>query len=107
MKRRDVLKTGLVTGAGLSVAPYVKGFNPNAKLDYTADEFGDDFLWGVATAAYQIEGAWNADGKGPSIWDTFSHKRGKIKTGENGDVSCDFYNNYHNDIGLVLSLIHI
>ena len=56
MKRRDVLKTGLVAGAGLSVAPYVKGFNPNEKLDYTAAEFGDDFLWGVATAAYQIEG---------------------------------------------------
>ncbi|MCX7769251.1 MAG: family 1 glycosylhydrolase, partial [Flavobacteriales bacterium] len=63
----------------------------------TASQFGKDFLWGTATAAYQIEGAWNKDGKGPSIWDAFTHRRGTIKTGENGDVACDFYHRYPQD----------
>ena len=51
-----------------------------------AAAFPDGFLWGTATAAYQIEGSPDADGKGPSIWDTFSHTEGKIAGGENGDV---------------------
>lgn len=67
----------------------------------TADQFGPGFLWGTATAAYQIEGAWNKDGKGPSIWDDFSHKKGHIKTGENGDVACDFYHRYPEDLDLL------
>ena len=58
----------------------------------------------AATAAYQIEGAWNVDGKGPSIWDTFSHKKGKILNGDNGDVSCDFYHNYSQDLALLQSM---
>ena len=45
---------------------------------FTKDDFGDDFKWGVSTAAYQVEGGHTADGKGPSIWDTFSQKRKKI-----------------------------
>ena len=53
--------------------------------------FPEGFLWGTATAAYQIEGAWNADGKGPSVWDTFSHMPGKIQGGDTGDVACDHY----------------
>ncbi len=68
---------------------------------FKRSDFGPDFEWGVATAAYQIEGAWNVDGKGPSIWDTFTHKRGKIKTGENADIACDFYNSYPSDIALM------
>ncbi|MFN0200677.1 MAG: GH1 family beta-glucosidase [Bacteroidia bacterium] len=67
-------------------------------------DFGKDFLWGVATAAYQIEGGHDADGKSPSIWDTFSHKKNKIKTGENGDISCDFYHRYPEDLTLLKSL---
>ncbi|MCS6981504.1 MAG: GH1 family beta-glucosidase [Flavobacteriales bacterium] len=70
----------------------------------TASQFGKDFLWGTATAAYQIEGAWNKDGKGPSIWDAFTHRRGTIKTGENGDVACDFYHRYPQDLDLLRSL---
>jgi beta-glucosidase len=68
-------------------------------------DFGEGFKWGVATAAYQIEGAWDQDGKGPSIWDDFVHRRpGKIKTRENGDVSCDFYRRYKDDIALIKAM---
>ena len=49
--------------------------------------FPDDFMWGVATSSYQIEGAASEDGKGLSVWDTFSHQEGKIKNNENGDVT--------------------
>lgn len=72
-------------------------------------EFGDDFTWGVATAAYQIEGSPDADGKGPSIWDTFTHSRdwrGKspIKDGSTGDVATDSYRRYRDDIALTAAL---
>jgi beta-glucosidase len=50
--------------------------------EYCRADFGDDFAWGVASAAYQIEGAWNKDGKGPSIWDEFTRLKGKIRNGE-------------------------
>ena len=66
--------------------------------------FPDDFLWGTATAAYQIEGAHDADGKGPSIWDTFSHVPGKIENGEVGDVACDHYHRYRADVALMAEL---
>jgi len=66
--------------------------------------FGEDFLWGVACASYQVEGAWDADGKGPSVWDDFTHQKGKIKDGSNGDVAVDFYNNYKDDIALSKSM---
>lgn len=68
---------------------------------FSKADFGPDFLWGVATASYQIEGAPNQDGKSPSIWDTFAHTPGKIKTGENGDLACDFYHRYAEDIALI------
>ena len=66
--------------------------------------FPSDFLWGAATAAYQIEGAWNEDGKGESIWDRFSHTPGKIRDGDTGDVACDHYHRYHDDIVLMRQL---
>ncbi len=66
--------------------------------------FPDGFLWGAATAAYQIEGAPNADGKGPSIWDTFSHTPGKVFHGDTGDVACDSYHRYPEDIALLQRL---
>ncbi|MFD2934017.1 GH1 family beta-glucosidase [Spirosoma flavum] len=62
--------------------------------------FGPDFVWGTATAAYQIEGAVDRDGRGPSIWDTFSHQKGKIKTGEHADIACEFYDRYESDLHL-------
>jgi len=66
--------------------------------------FAKDFLWGAATAAYQIEGAANEDGRGPSIWDTFSHTSGKIKNGDTGDVACDHYHCYKEDVALMAEL---
>ncbi|MDX2003706.1 MAG: GH1 family beta-glucosidase [Meiothermus sp.] len=65
------------------------------------DDFGKDFVWGVATASYQIEGAVREDGRSPSIWDTFSHTPGKVKGGGNGDQACDFYHRYREDLAFV------
>ncbi|MCL6463134.1 MAG: family 1 glycosylhydrolase [Bacillota bacterium] len=62
--------------------------------------FPDGFLWGTATAAYQVEGAWNEDGKGESIWDRFTHTVGKVKGNTTGDVACDQYHLYPQDIAL-------
>ncbi len=66
--------------------------------------FPDGFLWGAATAAYQIEGAPDADGKGPSIWDTFSHTPGKTYHGDTGDIACDSYHRYPEDIAMLARL---
>ena len=66
--------------------------------------FPKDFLWGTASASYQIEGGWNQDDKGESIWDRFSHTPGKIKHGDTGDVACDFYHRYNDDIALMADL---
>ncbi len=71
---------------------------------FTKSDFGDDFKWGVSTAAYQIEGAHNADGKGPSIWDSFTRRKGKIFNNENGDMACDHYRHYAEDIALIYKL---
>jgi beta-glucosidase len=67
-------------------------------------EFPKDFLWGVATSAYQIEGAANEDGKGKSIWDTYAHTPGKIRDGSTGDVANDHYHLYKDDVKLMKML---
>jgi beta-glucosidase len=66
--------------------------------------FPKNFVWGCAASAYQVEGAWNEDGKGPSIWDTFTHTPGKIANGENGDVTVDHYHRYKEDVVLMKEL---
>src|SRR5579859_3540857 len=63
-----------------------------------------DFAWGVATSAYQIEGAAAVDGRGPSIWDTFSHTPGNTVRGETGDVACDHYHRMPEDVALMAGL---
>ncbi|HEY5451129.1 MAG TPA: GH1 family beta-glucosidase [Polyangia bacterium] len=67
-------------------------------------KFPEHFYWGTATASYQIEGAWNEDGKGPSIWDTYAHTPGRMKNGDNGDVANDHYHRYKEDVALMRSL---
>ncbi len=66
--------------------------------------FPDGFRWGAATASYQIEGGWNEDGKGLSIWDAFAHTPGKIRTGDTGDRACDSYHRWKEDVALCRAL---
>ncbi|MFE4616790.1 GH1 family beta-glucosidase [Streptomyces sp. NPDC056747] len=66
--------------------------------------FPPGFLWGAATAAYQIEGAAAEDGRTPSIWDTFSRTPGKVANGDTGDIACDHYHRYRTDVGLMSDL---
>jgi beta-glucosidase len=66
--------------------------------------FPPGFLWGTATASYQIEGAATADGRGPSIWDTFSHTPGAVWNGDNGDIACDHYHRMDEDLDLLAEL---
>src|SRR5579859_5409416 len=66
--------------------------------------FPRGFVWGAATASYQIEGAANEDGKGPSVWDVFSKKKGAVWEGQTGDVACDHYHRYREDVALMKAL---
>jgi beta-glucosidase len=70
----------------------------------TIQRFPEDFVWGAITAAYQIEGAWNEDGKGPSIWDTFVRQTGRIERGETADVAVDHYHRWPEDLALMQEL---
>jgi beta-glucosidase len=103
--RRDVAKVGaaatlvsssMTIGAAQPVQP--SGVNA---ADPITREFPKGFYWGTATSAYQIEGAWNEDGKGPSIWDTYAHTPGNIKNGDTGDVANDHYHRYKEDVALM------
>jgi len=73
-------------------------------MDFSGSDFGKDFKWGVSTAAYQIEGGHNAHGKGKSIWDVFSNTKGKTFNNQNGNIACDFYNRYIQDLDLMKRL---
>lgn len=66
--------------------------------------FEKDFVWGVATSSYQIEGAWREDGKGLSVWDMFSHEPGRIYDGTTGDIACDHYHRFRDDVKLMKEL---
>ncbi|MEA3365305.1 MAG: GH1 family beta-glucosidase [Candidatus Hydrogenedentes bacterium] len=66
--------------------------------------FPDGFVWGTATASYQIEGAWDEDGRGPSVWDTFAHTPDKICDGSTGDTAVDHYHRYQEDVDLMAEL---
>ena len=67
-------------------------------------KFPHTFLWGAATSAYQVEGGWDEDGRGESIWDRFSHTPGKVANGDTGDIACDHYHRYEEDITLMRRL---
>jgi hypothetical protein len=81
MERRNVLRLFLASSVGAAISPnFVFGKIPfRQNIDFSRFDFGADFKWGVATSAFQIEGAHDLDGKSASIWDTFSHEKGNIK----------------------------
>ena len=79
-------------------------FIPDSDNMTDSTHFPAGFTWGVATSAFQIEGASSADGKGPSIWDTFCRNPANIKDGSNGDIACDHYHRYREDVDLLASL---
>ncbi len=74
------------------------GSSPNG-----AFPFPEGFVWGASTAAYQVEGAVRTDGRGPSVWDTFSHQPGNVRGGDTGDIACDSYHRYREDVALLAS----
>lgn len=73
-------------------------------MNKTNTAFPENFIWGAATAAYQIEGAWDADGKGLSIWDVFCMRPGKIDGGQTGKIACDHYHRWKEDVKLMAEL---
>ncbi len=114
MHRRDFLRNSFVTAgnalfAGRKLAAEMN-FSQQQQLGAVGQSqvrtahFPDSFLWGTATAAYQVEGAWQEDGKGESIWDRFTHTPGKVKGGTTGDIACDQYHLYPQDLTLAKRL---
>lgn len=96
--RREFLKLS----AGAAATAWAPRFVLGQALP--AIHFPEGFLWGVATSAYQIEGAVHEDGRGESVWDRFAHTPGKTKYGQTGDVACDHYHRYKEDLALARSL---
>jgi beta-glucosidase len=96
MHRRRFLKSALSLSSGVLASR--SGLSADASV-----QFPKGFIWGAATAAYQIEGAAHEDGKGESIWDKFAHA-GSIKNNDNGDVACDSYHRYREDVELLKRL---
>jgi beta-glucosidase len=104
LNRKDFLQLlGLIVSGSLMNPQKVLSQASN-KPEFTKAAFGNDFLWGVSTAAYQIEGAYQEDGKSSSIWDTFTQKQSHIRDGSNGNIACDFYHSYESDIDIVKAL---
>ena len=87
--------TSLAAGAATSPSDQTSSERSNTRA------FPKGFYWGVGTSSYQIEGAWNEDGKGVSIWDTYTHKPSNIKNNDNGDVANDHYHRYKEDVALI------
>jgi beta-glucosidase len=92
-----------VTAADVSAQAILSSEQVDARPE-ASRAFPPGFRWGTATASYQIEGAVNEDGRGPSVWDTFSHTPGRIKNNDNGDVAVDAYHRYREDVQLMKAL---
>ncbi|HYK37009.1 glycoside hydrolase family 1 protein [Alloacidobacterium sp.] len=103
MDRRLFLKSSLATAGSALIASHLSGEQMIPSGPSTA-HFPDGFLWGMATAAFQVEGAWNEDGKGESIWDRFVHTQGKVKGATTADIACDQYHLYPQDIATLKRL---
>jgi Glycosyl hydrolase family 1 len=114
LNRRDFVRDSLVIGNGAllarrSLAAIMTSSQEQVPGSIAPSEinnarFPEGFLWGMASAAYQVEGAWAEDRKGESNWDRFSHTVGKIKGGATGDSSCDQYHSYKEDIAILKRL---
>ena len=104
--RRTLARTLAGASAALSFPRLGKASTLNLELAESATPraFPPDFLWGSATASYQVEGAFREAGRGPSIWDTFSHTPGKTHNGDSGDNADDFFHRYKQDIQLMKDL---
>eukprot|EP01035_Chromulina_nebulosa_P061758 gene61758-biopygen44883 len=97
MDRRDFIRTGLAAGGALAGSQGAVGAAMAPKRGSDLG-FPADFVWGCATASYQIEGAVAEDGRGQTNWDVFSHTPGRVANGDNGDIACDSYHRYREDI---------
>nr|UVI57973.1 glycoside hydrolase [Sphingomonas paucimobilis] len=105
MDRRNFMKHGMAMGSAALATGGTALTAARAAAQTPLDQsFPKDFLWGTATAAYQIEGAVNEDGRGQTNWDVFSHTPGKVANGDTGDVACDSYHRYKDDIALMRNL---
>src|SRR5262249_33259689 len=91
LTRRDLAKASGSVALGSMVTTTRQAMAQSRDGQQSVRSFPDGFLWGTATASYQIEGAWNEDGKGESIWDRFAHTPGKIKNNDTGDEALDHY----------------
>jgi beta-glucosidase len=118
LSRRKFLRSALSAGAVAAVpAALFSGCSVSSKAGASvpansaspfdisrASAFPKGFFWGTASASYQIEGAWQEDGKGESTWDRFAHTPGRIKNGDTGDVACDSYHRWREDIALMRAM---
>jgi beta-glucosidase len=109
MRRRQFISTGLALAgtaalSRLNLSSQTVPANPSERRQVSPFQFPKDFIWGAATASYQVEGAWNTDGRGESVWDRFCHTVGKVKGGYTGAVACDSYHRYPEDIGLLRAM---
>ena len=112
-RARGVARDASVRESGRTVSParapskYARsGGRPAAapEVEALAGRFPGKFLWGAATSDYQIEGAWDEDGKGPGIWDTFCRVPGAIANGDTGEIACDHYRRWREDVALMAEL---
>jgi beta-glucosidase len=103
LSRRDFLRTTATVAGGLAARSALGSESP-AKAATAPADFPPGFIWGAATAAYQVEGASRADGRGESIWDRFARTPGRVHNGDTGDVACDSYHRYAEDIALLREL---
>jgi beta-glucosidase len=101
MDRRTFIGSGMAAGASLAAIAPARAATALRPQDL---RFPSDFVWGCATASYQIEGAVKEDGRGATIWDTFSHTPGRVANGDTGDIACDSYHRHGEDTALLSNL---
>jgi beta-glucosidase len=106
MQRRTFLKSAAALAATPALTPLAGAAAESlpAVASPSPHRFPQNFVWGTATAAYQVEGAVHEDGRGPSVWDTFAHTPGKTYQGQTADVADDFYHRYKEDVALMRDL---